>query len=220
MVMTNKKGKSITVRFTQMFICCVALSLVTFFAIYSFFSSALMSFFHNSSYIRISEKKYIEMLQSYVSKNNISATDDTALREWSEKKKLTSFLVSRERVLIFDNYYSGDVPLGEARSEQVHRTWMYSYPVFFEDGVADVYINKNFERTYYFIAGVAAAFISVVVGMIFFVYTVKKRVGYILLLRREITEPADSDQKRFTEMGNDELTELAKALNRMVIALK
>ncbi|MBP5250347.1 MAG: HAMP domain-containing histidine kinase, partial [Lachnospiraceae bacterium] len=142
------------------------------------------------------------------------------LRNWCIENDILTFLVSRERVLIYDNGYTGQTPLIDTKSDQLHQTWRYALPVLFADGEADVYVNNAFEQTFYVIGGVVATVISMLVGIVFFIFAVRKTVKYILLLRQEAVDMQGDYSKRFTEKGCDELTDLAKAMNRMNRALE
>ncbi len=214
--MANKINlNSLTANFIKAFIIGIGLSLIVFAVLFSFMDSFLSSFFINSDYITNCEEKYIKSLQEYIDNGNIAATDTDALRNWCRENDILTFLVSRERVLIYDNGYTGQTPLIDTKSEQLHKTWLYTFPVRFADGEADVYVNNDFEQTFYVIGGVVATVISMLVGIVFFIFAVRKTVKYILLLRQEAVDMQGDYSKRFTEKGCDELTALAKAMNRM-----
>ena len=215
-MLSKMKSKSITAKMAKAFAGGFAAATITFIILYFLMNSILDDYFLNSSYIKDAEQKYIRLLQDFVSKNRLSATDTDALREWTEANNITIFSVSRERVLIYDNTYVGNVPLMETDSIQLHQTWQYFHRVAFADGDADVYLYKNFEKNFYVLAGVVAAFISVIIWMGFFIFMVHKEVRYILLLRQEVTAMREGTLKNgFTQRGDDELGDLAEALNQM-----
>ena len=198
--MANKINlNSLTANFIKAFIIGIGLSLIVFAVLFSFMDSFLSSFFINSDYITNCEEKYIKSLQEYIDKENIAATDTDALRNWCRENDILTFLVSRERVLIYDNGYTGQTPLIDTKSDQLHQTWRYALPVLFADGEADVYVNNDFEQTFYVIGGVVATVISMLVGIVFFIFAVRKTVKYILLLRQEAVDMQGDYSKRFTE---------------------
>ena len=47
----------------------------------------------------------MKRLQKYVTENHVAATDSEKLKKWSNKQKISYFSVSRERKILFDNFY-------------------------------------------------------------------------------------------------------------------
>lgn len=217
---TIDKFRSITVKMTIVFFTGFVIACISFLLIYSVLNILLDDYFLHSAYIQNAEKEYVEDLQRFVEENRLSATDSDALRDWVNEKHITIFSVSRERVLIYDNTYVGKAPLVEADSQQLHYLWQYFYPVTFADGEADVYVYKNFDKNYYLIADITAVIISALLWICFFVFMIRHEAKYVLLLRKEVTAMHEGTLKNgFTQQGNDELNDLATALNQMRTAL-
>lgn len=215
----KKKFVSLKTKLSIRFFTGMSIAIGLFFVLIFLFKVLLDDYFFNSTFIIDQEKKYVDSLQAYVSERNIAATDFAALRRWTEQNNITIFSVSRERVLLFDNSYMGNAPFSETDALQLHKTWKFFYEVTFADGPADVYIHKNFQRSYYQIATVAAAGISALAWALFFSFSFSRRIHYVLQLQSEITEQQANLEKEFTENGNDELRNLAGALNHMRDAL-
>ena len=71
--------------------------------------------------------------------------DFEKLKKWSNKQKISYFLVSRERKILFDNFYVEDNLLKPAENDMLNYTWYFLQNVKFEDGDADVYIYADYE---------------------------------------------------------------------------
>lgn len=180
----------------------------------------LKNYFTTSSFIREATQHNIDALQTYVQKNKISATDTEKLREWAKQEHIEYFTISRERMLLFDNSYTGDVPLELTESEQLHQTWQYFSVITFADGDADVFIYENRETTYYIVVNTVAVIISAIVWLGIFILGIRHEVAYVKQLSLEISEmEKGSLTKGFTSKGNDEVNDLAVGLNKMRLAL-
>lgn len=212
---TKKKRTTLKTKFFIAFLVGLIAAVVSF-VVLSFISEVLIEdFFLNSSYMHNCEKYYMDSLQSYVTENKIKATDILKLRKWEEKNDIAVFSVSRERVLIYDNTYAGDAPLYGADSILVRNNWQYLYSIEFYDGAADVFINKYFKHDFYIIAVIISAAISALVWAGLLATSINTRIRYIHLLKNEIERNKDNNHNNYTINGNDELTELALALNTM-----
>lgn len=195
-------------------------AMLIFFLLYFSSNTLLKSFFNTSSFRQDAARHNVEELQMYVKKNNISATDTEELREWANQKHIGYFTISRERMLLYDNSYTGTIPLEQTESVQLHYTWQYFETVTFTDGDADVFIYENIEVKYYIAANTISAVISVFIWIGIFVFGVRHEVTYIKQLKDEVASMENGTMKNgFSTKGNDELTELAKGLERMRLVL-
>ena len=215
----KKKFVSLKTKLISSFFTGMLIAVCIFFTLFFLSKVLLDDYFYHSTYVMDHEKKYVDDLQEYVSKNSIDATDFQALRKWAKENEITIFSVSRKRVLLFDNSYTGNAPLSETDAIQLHKTWRYFYEVTFADGPADVYVHKNYQRNIYLIATMITAGISAFVWALFLSRSFSKRIKYVLQLQSEITDQQIDLGQSFTENGNDELTNLAAALNHMREAL-
>ena len=144
----KKKFVSLKTKLTISFFTGMLISVISFFILFFLFKLLLDDYFFNSTFVMDQEKKYIDSLQAYVTEGNIAATDFLALRRWTKQNDVTIFSVSRERVLLFDNSYTGNAPLSETDAIQLHKTWKFFCEVMFADGPADVYIHKNYQKNF------------------------------------------------------------------------
>ena len=192
----------------------MAIATGIFIALYSVSKALLDDYFTYSTFVVDREREYMTSLQAYVNEHNIPATDSWALKKWALANGITILTVSRDRVLFYDNSYTGNAPLAETDSLQIQKTYQFFYKIYFSDGVADVYLHKNFQKNYYLIAIIVSAGISALIWALFLFWRVNAKIKYMQLLQREITGMQSGEfQKSFTEKGNDELTSLSHALN-------
>lgn len=176
----------------------------------------LTIYFETSPFRKDASSEMIDNLQEYVTKNQISATDTDELREWAKQNQVYYFTISRERMLLYDNSYTGTIPLKDTESVQLNYTWQYFVQVLFEDGYADVFIYSDLESKYYIIVDIACAAVSVLIWFLFFIIGVQREVKYIKLLSLEVTSFDNKHlQNSFTIKGNDEITDLARGLDDM-----
>ena len=109
----KKKFISLKTKLTLSFFAGMLIAVSLFLALVFLFKLLLDDYFFNSTFVLDQEKKYVTSLQAYVTEGNIAATDFPALRKWAKQNDITVFSVSRERVLLFDNSYTGNAPLSE-----------------------------------------------------------------------------------------------------------
>ena len=204
--------------YSLLFGFCIAL--VCFFILFFTSNYFLKQYFSTSSYIYNCSEKLISELQEFVNNNNISATNTNMLRKWAKDKNIVYFTVSRERMLIYDNTYNGNIPLQNTSSEQLHYSWQYFHTVSFADGDADVFIYNNYDTKFYILSNIIAILISSIIWLGIFVLGVRKEAQYIIRLNEEVKQIENGYlENSFTFVGNDELTNLAYGLDKMRIAL-
>lgn len=205
---------------TGLLVFGLIIAILLFLLLYFSSNTLLKDFFTTSSFRQNAARHNVEALQTHVVKNKISATDTDKLREWAAQKRIGYFTISRERMLLYDNSYTGTLPLEQTESVQLHHTWQYFETVTFADGDADVFIYENIETKYYIIANTMAAIISVLVWLGIFVIGVRHEVSYIKHLKDEVADMENGSMKKgFSVKGNDELTDLANGLERMRLTL-
>lgn len=161
----------------------------------------------------------IEEFQRYVERRKLSATDAAALRNWAEERNIVGFTVSRERQLLFDVSYEGEISPGG--KEVSPHTWKVYFPVTFEDGEADVYIYEGADEKYFRIIFGVSLLISFAAFLAIFISGMKEDVTYIQCLEKEVDMIGKGNlQEQVSVQGEDELAQLALGLERMRKKLK
>ncbi len=211
---------SLTKKIALLLAISIIVSLMVFGLFYYLSNYILNEIFENTDFRFDESEKLASIFQVYVNNNKIKADDTEEIRKWSNDNNIVYFTISRERMLIYDNAYSGNVPIDQTKSNQLHYTWIYFTPVEFADGTADVFIYKNTERKYYIFANVVVAIISLITGFIIILLGIRKEIGYIIAINAEVNKMRDGlDKASIHIIGNDEISNLASAIEKMRIAL-
>ena len=185
------------------------------------------------------ETRYIWMLQEFVIDNNITIDDLTLLHDWvsSDRNiKLTLFANN----LIFDSEYENlfrdfyDQNNGErsvtAYNQYLDKQYISSlireynsnlYDLEFADGMlVNALVLSDRYSFYYLWAYYASIGLSVLIFILIFLFFLRLKIRYLGKLSRElkILEGGDLDYE-LTELGQDELFELAQGINQLRLSL-
>lgn len=212
--------KSLTGKMTGMLIFGLIIGTISGFFLYFTSNYFLDQYFESSGYLYKVSQQTIEQLQLYVSENQLSAVDTDELREWAKQENISYFTISRKRMLLYDNTYSGSIPLDDTASEQLHYSWQHFHTVTFADGKADVFIYQKEDVKFYLAADIISVITGAVICLIIFLLGVRHEVQYICQLNKEVREIENGCLDiEFTITGKDELADLATGLNQMRLTL-
>ena len=215
--MAKIKNANLTVKMLLLLLQGILVGSVAFIILYFGGSHVLMNYYYESDYIYKAETPYVKHLQKYVTENHVAATDFEKLKKWSNKQKISYFLVSRERKILFDNFYVEDNLLKPAENDMLNYTWYFLQNVKFEDGDADVYIYADYEVKIklFFIFTITA--ISFGICFVVFIFGIRKEVKYIQKLSESIRQ---IDQMRKTLIKKEENEKkMNKNQNKLVLAM-
>ena len=182
----------------------------------------LNEYFLLSSYISDSEKPYIEEFQSYVTEKGLVSSDTHDILDWYtwNHPEIEQFTIYRDQKLIYDSRYSLPYYAGKTKIEELNTLWMYAYSVEFADGPVNVFIYANFKRPLYIALYIFIIAFCIILWMVLLVLGIRKRVKYIQLLDRQVTQIRQGDLiTPITVKGTDELGSLADGLDHMRQAL-
>ena len=212
--------KSLAGKMTVILILGLVIATVSGVFLYYTSNYLLDEYFDSSGYLYNVSQQTVDKLQLYVSKKQLSAVDTDALREWAKQENISYFTISRKRMLLYDNTYTGSIPLENTASEQLHYSWQHFHTVTFADGEADVFIYKKEDIKFYFAADIISVIVAAIIWIIIFFLGVRHEVLYICQLNKEVREIENGCLDiEFTIKGNDELADLANGLNQMRLAL-
>ena len=198
----------------------VTISLMVFCLLFNGTNYLLYDIFENTDFRLTASKKLATGFQTYVNQYNLASSDADLIRQWADVNGILYFTISRDRMLIYDNTYSGTIPFDQTLSNQLNNTWMYFSKVSFADGDADVFIYKNNEKKYFIIAELLSAIVAILSGFLFFLIQIKSEIKYIVSLSNEVTKMRnDINSAHFIQRGNDEIANLANALETMRLQL-
>ncbi len=186
------------------------------------------------------EEQYIWLLQEYVTDNNISFSDISAINDWVASEKNINLTLFTNN-LIFDsdyenriyndaNPYNGEENLFAYYNQYLDKQYISTlikeynsnfYTLTFADGTSvNALVRSDSYSQYYVWAYYACLFLSLAIFLIISMTIVQIKLRYIHTLSRElkILEGGDLNYE-LTELGSDELYQLAKGINQMRLSI-
>lgn len=179
----------------------------------------IRSYCSNPAVIAKHIKKKAQDVQQYVTANQISLTNLSALDPWTEQEGLTALAVYYNGNLLYSSHMmlpDANTPPHPYQKYDRLSPWEYCNTIIFHDGTAQVFINDLFMHRYIDYAtnlSLVAFFIcSSSIVLVF----IRKKVRYIHTLEQEIKILQGGDLSYdITIKGNDELASLAFEINEM-----
>lgn len=144
-----------------------------------YFGSAqwLNQYFLSTGRLYQAEAPRAEELQEFVTEHSLSTEETGKLRKWAKERKIDEFMIFRDKLLLFDLSYDGEVRRGAGNLYE--RKWKNLYTVTFSDGTAQVYLDEGFAEKYYDILLLGSVLLGFVVCLGIFVSGLKEDVRYI-----------------------------------------
>lgn len=212
----TKIRESLTKKMIALAICGVVIAAGIFGLVYCVGKEYADYYFYTSSYIYKSEESEMKKFQEYILENNVNADDQDQIMDWVEAQNINYISISRDGEALLGISNVGGFTLSGNKQRDYSHTWPYSYQVEFADGMADVFIYNGYAEKYYVLIAVAAAFMAMAGYILFIFWGIRKEVLYLVLIGKEISGMQESDyQSKITVKGCDEISKLAKQLNRM-----
>lgn len=177
----------------------VVFAISILFIIYGIFyyigTDVLEYYFLTSPYISSAQAPYVESLQEYVNKNEISLSECNKLKPWLQENKISYFTVSVERELIYGITYVGEYMMSGDASADLHETWQYFRKIEFADAEADVYIYANYIEKIYFCFYILSGVLSVAISLTI-VFRFIKKMFDDMQLRLEKTMESEKEVRQ------------------------
>ena len=185
-----------------------------FFVLYNASDYYLTNYFERSLFLESHIKKQGESLQEYISKNGISSKDLQQLKKWEYRQPLILLELYSDGKCLYSSFY--DVPDREFRFDQTVENEEHLIPVQLSDTEAIAALYSDFTYQYYVIGTALSAVLALVLFILLFLRINRKLIHYICRLNEEvqILEGGNLEYQVSVE-GNDEITDLAKSMNRM-----
>lgn len=204
-------------RFAVSILTAALISAAVFAVLYFAKDQLISSYFEDPAVqSRIMEKR-VEDLQIYVNKNNISSNDLSALKKWENKQPLILLELYDKKDLVYSSYYHIDGVIEEYMTESAGLTERNNiYMIDFSDKKLSAVMYMDISYKYYILGNALALAISVLLFILLYIHSNRELISYIIRLGEDvqILEGGDLDYEVRVE-GNDELTDLAKSMNRM-----
>lgn len=166
-------------------------------------------------------QRHIASLQRYVTKYDLSTEDHDALTEWAKKNPTVLLEVYSGSVMKYSSVAPDELPEGSEEVTSPYYDWLAHYEVQFSNGAADVAIYTADKLQWQSYLSIAAILLGTLLGTLIFLYGCKSIVRYIILLSEEIQAMEGGDlNTAVTVAGSNELTQLARSLDAMRIAVR
>lgn len=205
------------------FAICIAVaalvSLLVFFVLHNGIGWLLTEYFEQSDFERTEVQKQVESLQKYIRRNSISSQTLGRLKGWEKSQPVIILMLFSGSECIYSSYY--ETPVNIIPYEEDPEPVNNRFKVELADSTVTAVLYSDFTYRFYIIGNCFAAAAALILFALLFFRSVAKTVRYICMLNDEvqILEGGDMDYP-VTVKGNDELTDLAKSMNRMRAALK
>lgn len=213
------KSYGLRARFARSLGVAVIICSLLFLLLYNASDLLLTDYFEKSDYMEASIKRQGASLQKYIRKNHISSSNLQGLKKWERKQPLILLELYFEDKCIYSSFY--DIPENEFRYELNPGFREHVIHIQLEDKKVDAVLYSDFTYQYYVMSTAAAAVITLIVFILLFLYSNRKLIHYISRLNEEvqILEGGNLEFEVSVE-GNDEVTDLAKSMNRMRISFQ
>ena len=167
---------------------------------------------------RIRLEKQWKSLQNYVNKNGVSTVSLDKLEKWERKQPVILLELYDEDRCVYSSVHEPPEHLFQygAGEEEGHST-----PIRLADGTVTAILYSDFTYQYY-VFGTALSFVlSLTLFIALFLHSTRRLIRYICQLNDEVQILEGGDLGyTITVQGNDEITDLAKSMNRMKNSLR
>ncbi len=178
----------------------------------------LNQYFFSTGRLYQAEAPRAEELQKFATKHELSTEETGKLRKWAKERKIDEFMIFRDKLLLFDLSYDGEVRPGAGKLYE--QRWKNLYTVAFSDGTAQVYLDEGFAEKYYDILLLGSVLLGFVVCLGIFISGLKEDVRYIQELEKQVeTISRGKLDSQVSLRGKDELAQLASGLDVMRLTL-
>lgn len=216
--MRQKKRKyepyGLRVRFALTLIVSTVICGLLFLVFYNAFDCFLTDYFEQSSFMETNIRKQGENLQQYISEKEISSKNLQLLKKWEKKQPLILLELYRDNECIYSSFY--DIPGDEFSGNINTQEKDHIVTLRLTDTEVQAVLYSDFTYQYYVIGTAVSAVLSMFLFILIFLRSNQKLIRYICRLNEEvqILEGGNLEYQVSVE-GNDEITDLAKSMNRM-----
>lgn len=199
-------------------IMTAALISAAVFAVLYFAKDQLISTYFESPAVQssIMEKRVLD-LQNYVDRNGVSIEDLSPLKKWESKQPLILLELYDGKDLVYSSYYHIDSVIEEYMTESAGLTERNNiYMIDFSDKKLSAVMYMDISYKYYILGNALSFVLAMLLFILLYIRSNRELIRYIIRLGEDvqILEGGDLDYEVRVE-GNDELTDLAKSMNRM-----
>ncbi len=172
-------------------------------------------YLEETDFIERKNQEYIEKLQKYIDREQLSSRDAEQLNSWVKAQKILSIRIYKDEIQVFNSEYP-DQEVWEEEIAAGNYAWESYYYVEFSDGIAEVNMTGVYDYQFYNYALIVEIIISFLLFLLIVLFGIRKKMEYIRKLSKEIEilEGGGLDYV-ITVKGRDELAALAVGLDSM-----
>lgn len=206
-------------RFIISIIASVLLCSIIFAVLYFSVDSFLTRYFDRIGFEQTHIKWQGESLQEYIDENHVSSDDLESLKEWERRQPVILLELYDGENCIYSSFYES--PMKSSHYENVIENLNNTVDLRLADGSVTAVLYSDFTYQYYLLGTGMSVLISLAVFIFLFLRGNNKLINYVCRLNDEvqIIEGGNLEYQVSVE-GNNEITDLAKSMNRMRDAIK
>lgn len=195
----------------------VLICIITFAVLHFISSNILENHFEKTDFKVTQTVNQVSSLQEFIDENNVSNVDFSSLKDWEKKQPLMLMEIYKENTCIYSSYYDELVSLDDVISGEFEN--MHEITIGGEK--YGVIMYSDFEYQYYILGNVIALIISLVLFVALMLRSISRLIRYIRKLEYDVQILEGGNlEYEVSEAGNDELTDLARSMNRMRYSFK
>ena len=192
--------------------------LLVFFALYTGLGYLFEDYCETSNFERVHFERQSEDIQSYISTNRISTQNLNQLKKWEKKQPLILLELYADDRCIYSSIY--DVPVSSLMLDEGLEN-QNSVNIGLTDQQVTAFIFSDFTYRYSVVGTLISTVTALILFILLFFYNNKKLIRYICRLNEEVQILEGGNLEYcVSEEGNDEITDLARSMNRMRITLQ
>ena len=201
-------------RFTLSIIVSGLICGIVFLGLYYSVDAYLNTYFEKAGFEQTHIQKQGNSLQHFINENNISSKDLGLLKKWEYRQPVILLELYRANECIYSSFYEfqqSELLYGAGMNNQNNMVNLE-----LADGPAVAFLYSDFTYQYYLLGTALSCIVSLVLFVFLFLRGNRKLIHYICRLNEEvqILEGGNLEYQVSVE-GNDEITDLAKSMNRM-----
>lgn len=176
------------------------------------------NYYERSGFERIHIEKQGKNLQKFITVNKVSSKNLNVLKKWEKKQPVILLELYADDQCIYSSIY--DVPVSSLVLNEDIQT-QDGMQLDLMDRQVTAYIYSDFTYRFRIIGTFISVITSFVLFILLFFYNNRKLIQYICRLNEEVQILEGGNlEYSVSEEGNDEITDLARSMNRMRITLQ
>lgn len=175
------------------------------------------NYYENSDFERIHLERQGENLQSYINTNQISTHNLSQLKKWEKKQPIILLELYADDQCIYSSIY--DVPVSSLMLDEEIEN-QNSMTITLADKQVTAFIYSDFAYPFSLIGTAISIVSALILFILLFFFNNRKLIRYICRLNEEVQILEGGNLEYcVSEEGNDEITDLARSMNRMRLTL-